>query len=46
MGGEIDRELDRTLEVQCNDVLQVRIALQLLAGGGRFGGDALDASPE
>ena len=36
MGGEIDAELDSPLEVQGNDILQVRIAGELVGGRWSF----------
>ena len=46
MGGQIDRKLDGTLEIQSDNVLQVRILRQLIGRRRRLGRNSLDATSE
>jgi hypothetical protein len=46
MRGDIDGNLDGALEIQRNDVLQVKVANKVVRRGGSLAGDSLDATPE
>jgi hypothetical protein len=44
--GYIDGKLDGALEIQCDDVLCVRVSNKLIDGRGSLTGNPLDATPE
>jgi len=46
MSGEIDAELNGTLKIQSDDILQVRIPDKLLGRRRRLAGQPIDTTPE